>query len=323
LTEHTQESLLELTSRWLPSRRSHQRLRVHTDSGDFYRIDYGDILMLDGRPYLIRQSAKEGRFGLDDEVKHWVKHAVDLENNERCFIKLVFYEKFTSRIGKIEFDCFRSPRKEARILELVAGHKNFMQGFSATDTADNVVRVLEVIHGKPLTRLVEEPKMDHERYFHEDFPVILHSFIESISAIRFLHDHGEKHGDTRRDHIIVDREDGAYRWIDFDFNYRHRENIYGYDLFGLGNILIYLVGKGDVLTPELKSRDHSAFNKLRDEDVNIVFHNRVANLQKIFPYIPTPLNRVLLHFSRGANRFYDHTRQLVEDLGACEAQLAR
>ena len=44
---------------------------------------------------------------------------------------------------------------------------------------------------------------------------------------------GEKHGDIRRDHIIIDRESGNYRWIDFDFNYRHRENIYGYDLFGI------------------------------------------------------------------------------------------
>jgi serine/threonine protein kinase len=196
-----------------------------------------------------------------------------------------------------------------------------MQGFSAMDTRDNAVRVIEVIHGKSLPRLVDEQNMDHHHYFYEYLPDILRHFLESISAIRFLHDHGEKHGDIRRDHIMVDRENGTYRWIDFDFNYRHRENIYGYDLFGLGNILMYLVGKGDTLTSDLKSRNHPAFDKLRHEDVNIVFHNRVANLQKIYPYIPTPLNRVLLHFSRGTNRFYDHTRQLVEDLGACQAKL--
>ena len=321
MADYTQKELFALASRWMPSLKDSRRLQVHTDTSDFFQIDYGDIVMLKGRPYLIRQCAKEGRFGLDDEVKQWVRHAVDLENNERCFIKLVFYEKFTARIGDIEFDCFRSPHKEARILELVQGHKNFMQGFSVTDTRDNVVRVIDVIHGKPLPRLVDEHHMDHSRYFHECFPAILLNFIESLSAIRFLHDHGEKHGDIRRDHILVDREKGAYRWIDFDFNYRHRENIYGYDLFGLGNILIYLVGKGDTLTSELKNRGHPAFDQLRVEDVNIVFHNRVANLQKIYPYIPTPLNRVLLHFSRGANRFYDHTRQLLEDLGACEAQL--
>ena len=48
---------------------------------------------------------------------------------------------------------------------------------------------------------------------------------------------------------------------------------------------------------------------------NIVFHNRVANLRKIYPYIPERLNRILLHFSKGANRFYETTNQLLEDLG--------
>ena len=91
------------------------------------------------------------------------------------------------------------------------------------------------------------------------------------------------------------RED--QRWIDFDFNYRHQENIYGYDLFGIGNVLVFLAGMGDVLVPELKRQDHPALQALRQENVNIVFHNRVANLKKIYPYIPENLNRVLIHFS--------------------------
>jgi hypothetical protein len=32
------------------------------------------------------------------------------------------------------------------------------------------------------------------------------------------------------------------------------------------------------------------------------------------PYIPETLNRALMHFSRGANWFYDNTGQLLEDL---------
>ena len=102
--------------------------------------------------------------------------------------------------------------------------------------------------------------------------------MQCVQAIRFLHDHGEKHGDIRRDHILIDRESGSYRWIDFDFNYRHRENIYGYDLFGLGNVLIFLVGMGDVLLLNLRNQSHPVLDKLNDGDVNIVFKNRVANL---------------------------------------------
>ena len=95
MADYTQMELIELASRWMPSLKDSRRLQVHTDTSDFFRIEYGDIVMLSGRPYLIRQCAREGRFGLDDDVKHWVKHAVDLENSDRCLIKLVFYEKFT------------------------------------------------------------------------------------------------------------------------------------------------------------------------------------------------------------------------------------
>ena len=58
-----------------------------------------------------------------------------------------------------------------------------------------------------------------------------------------------------------------------------------------------------------------ALHALTQEDVNIVFHNRVANLKKVYPYIPESLNRVLMHFSKGTNWFYEHTTQLLDDLG--------
>jgi serine/threonine protein kinase len=229
-------------------------------------------------------------------------------------MKLVFYENFMSRIGDIEYECFRSPKKEARILDLVSGHKNFMHGYSIQDEKDNLIRILDFIRGKPLFTYVENMELGHEAYYYEQFPGILDHFFECVQAIRFLHEHGEKHGDIRRDHILIDSDKGQYRWIDFDFNYRHRENIYGYDLFGLGNILVFLGGMGDVLLPDLKKQNHPALSTLREEDVNIVFNNRVVNLKKIYPYIPESLNRVLMHFSKGANWFYENTEQLLEDL---------
>ncbi len=318
----TPESLKERIVRWFPSFSRGGLPAVHTDATDFFGVDYGDVLILDATPYLIRQNAKEGRFGLDDEEKFWVKRAVDLNTGARKIIKLVFYERFTAHVGEIAFECFRSPKKEARILSLVNGHPNFMHGFSTVDSAGNTIRVLEVILGPTLPAMVERIAEEHERYFHEHLPEILGRFVESIRAIGFLHEQGEKHGDIRRDHLFVDRDTGAYRWIDFDFNYRHRENIYGYDLFGLGNILIYLVGKGDQVLQDLRDK-HPAFDRLTDGDRNIIFHNRLANLKKIYPYIPEKLNRVLLHFSKGANWFYEHTRQLLEDLEAARAELDR
>jgi hypothetical protein len=227
----SEASIRQRVAAWFPSLT--ERGRGHTNTTDFHQMDYGDVVILAGRPYLVLNNAKEGRFGLDDQEKFWVKRAVDLDSGERKIIKLVFYEKFTA----------------------------------------------------------------------------------CIAGIAFLHRQGEKHGDIRRDYIFIDRENGDFRWIDFDFNYRHRENIYGYDLFGIGNILIYLVGKGDLIVSDL-ARWFSAATvaRLRPQDRNIVFNHRLANLKKIYPYIPEPLNRILLHFSVGAQWHYEHMDQILEDL---------
>ncbi|MFZ0613698.1 MAG: hypothetical protein WAM73_15780 [Desulfobacterales bacterium] len=319
VSAQAREEIGRLARHWLPAVADGGPLRIHTDTSDFFQVQYNDVVLLDGKPFLVRQNAREGRFGLDDEVKHWVKRAIDLRSGEMKIIKLVFYEKFVARVGGIEFECFRSPKKEARILKLVAGHANFMHGSSVEDEKGNLVRILDYIYGPSLAAHVENLAADHHTYFNEHFPGILKRFTACIEGIRFLHDNGEKHGDIRRDHILVERPDGNYRWIDFDYNYRHRENIYGYDLFGLGNVLMFLVGKGDANLHDLKFRDDPALARLREEDMNIVFHNRVANLKKIYPYIPDRLNRVLLHFSKGARWFYEQTGQLLEDLNAYKA----
>jgi len=320
----SQESLRQLAARWSNSQETGHRFKVYRDTSDFFRIEYGDIVILNDTPYLIRHNAKEGRFGLDDEVKFWVKRAIDLMTGETKFIKLVFYESFVARICDIEFECFRSPKKEARILNLIGSHPNFMHGFSVRDDQGNVVRILDVIYGRTIAEHIRElsTRIDHEIYFYKYFPEILNHYIDCVEAVRFLHDRGEKHGDIRRDHILMDRETGKCRWIDFDYNFRHRENMYGYDLFGLGNVLMYLVGMGDVLIPNLKTANPKVFGELYDEDTNIVFNNRVANLIKVYPYIPENLNRILMHFSKNSPVFYDNTMQLLDDLNEVKSNFS-
>ena len=53
------ESLKDRIARWLPSFEQGQAPVVHTDATDFFRVGYGDVLLLQGTPYLIRQNAKE------------------------------------------------------------------------------------------------------------------------------------------------------------------------------------------------------------------------------------------------------------------------
>lgn len=306
--------LCERIAHWLGPDRVPRQLKVITDTTDFYKVDYDDVVVLGGRPYLIQNNEREGRFGIDDQQKFWVKRSRDLIDGSVKIIKLVFHERFEAKVGGIVFDCFRSPKKEARILEITKGHPRFMQGFSVGDSSGNIIRIIDFIRGKTLADSIVQYGRDHEDYFRNYFPKIFAEYIELVEAIRFLHQQGEKHGDIRRDHIIRETETGNSRWIDFDFNYLHKENMFGYDLFGLGNILVYLTGRGDVTTQQLKESGSPVLKQITSHDVNIIFNNRVVNLKKVYPYVPDELNLILLHFAMSADIFYENTDQLLHDL---------
>lgn len=317
----TEEALRALVARHAGGARPPRTLRVVTDTTEVFRVERDDVLLLAGRPYWIRGYEREGRFGLDDEPKYWVRRAIDLSDGATRIIKLEFHEEFRTSIGGIEIRRFRSPRKEARILDAVRGHPHFMQGSWALDAAGNNVRVLEYIRGQRYDEVIAGLDGDHHDYFHRHFPGVLADFMDLVRAIRFLHERGEKHGDIRRDHVIRDRDGGVNRWIDFDYDYVQGESLFAFDLQGLGNILVFLVGRGDVLLPELRRDQPALYAGLAPEDLSITFGNRVANLRKVYPYVPESLNRVLLHFSEGANLFYDAADQLLEDLAGAQADL--
>lgn len=313
--DFSRSDLVEIIAAKLGRDRVPKRFKIHRDTSDFFRVDYDDVVILGDRPYLVKNCEKEGRFGLDDEPKYWVKRAIDLTDGETKIIKLVFHEEIEAKVGEIIFKCVRSPGKEAAILDMVADHKNFMHGTSIRDEAGNIVRILDFIRGKRFDDLISKRCENHEEFFHQNLPGYLIIYSELVQAIKFLHERGQKHGDIRRDHILLDRETGNYRWIDFDYDYYHTANMFGYDLFGLGNILIYLVGGGDVTIQKLEAEKSPHLGNLSLDDMNVIFNNRVANLQKIYPYVPGALNYVLLHFSSGANLYYENTGQLLEDLG--------
>ncbi len=319
---YTERDLRRLIRRWVPRERVPRRVRIK-ETADFFRVDYDDVVVLAGVPYLVRNNEREGRFGLEDEPKFWVKRSINLLTGEVKVLKWVFRERFNARIGSLLFECVRSPRKEARILELVRGRPDFMQGVTVSDSSGNPLRVLDFIRGRTLPEVTLGLGSSHEDYFFNHFPLLIDEYLGMVEAIRFLHERGEKHGDIRRDHLIKDQATGRYRWIDYDFNYRHGESRFAYDLFGLGNILLFITGRGDVTTNRLLRDAPRLLERLTEDDVNIVFHNRVANLRKIYPYVPESLNRVLLHFAAGAQVYYDTTDELLEDLAEARQDLNR
>ncbi len=317
---YTGKELLRMIRKWVPRDRVPKRVRVK-DTADFFRVDYDDVVVLDGVPYFVRNNEREGRFGIEDEQKFWVKRARNLLTGEVNILKWVFRERFEARIGSFVYECVRSPQKEARILELVRGRPDFMQGKTVLDSAGSQLRILDYIKGRTLGQLAVEMGSDHEDFFYNHYPALLDEYIGVVEAIRFLHENGEKHGDVRRDHIIKDAATGRYRWIDFDYNYRHGSSRFGYDLFGLGNVLLFITGRGDITTMRLYRENQALLDNLSDDDVNIVFRYRVNNLRKIYPYIPEKLNRVLMHFSQGSPVFYEETKELLEDLGEARGEL--
>ncbi|WP_462325866.1 protein kinase family protein [Desulfoplanes sp.] len=313
----------ELVERMYPQGSLGRYGNLYENTTEFMNIDHGDVMLLGGTHYLVLRDEKECSFGVEDP-KYWVKRCRELESGERRIIKLVFYEKFPVRLGSVEITAYRSPRKEARILDLVHGDGRFMQGFAVTDTAGNNVRILSVVRGKRLAEVVDDLDMDHRTYFHEALPDILEKFLVACRAIAHLHRHGENHGDIRRDHLFVEHGTGKYVWIDFDYTYDFHENPYGLDLFGLGNMLLFLVGKRFYTPHNMGPYLESSGAAWPDSgDFSILFNSRLANLQLIFPYIPPSLGMVLMHFAQSTGVFYTHADEFIYDLDKAIADISK
>ncbi|MDR3629470.1 MAG: hypothetical protein P4L42_03965 [Desulfocapsaceae bacterium] len=311
----------------LPKLRDHYAVKsmrrapkLFGDTSNFTSIDYGDVLHVGDRYLLVVGYTKEGRFGIDEQPKQWVPKVYDLESGERKIAKLTFHETYTVTIGHLEVTCYRSPEKEARVIELVKGNPYFMQGYSSQDQAGNLVRVLDVIQGQRLDKHLENLGGTHREYFDSHCKKILSNFLESVRGISLLHAHGLKHGDIRRDHIFVDHADGRFRWIDFDYDFYLPERPFALDLFGLGNVLLFILGRknfrpADILNdPDMGPE---VFAGLDTGDLSLVAADRVFNIRKIYPYIPKCLNDILMHFSAGTQVMYDSVDEFHDDLVAC------
>ncbi len=297
------------------------RMKIITDTTDWMRIIRGDVIRLPDcqRDYVVMGNMREPRFGIDDQPKYWVFHAIDLSTGKEKIIKTVFYEEFHVHISIFKIRCYREPLKESEVLSLTKGDKRFMQGYSFTDEAGNNVRIIDYIKGEAFFRYVPLINKSHKRYFEEDLPIILWNLLDSVEAIRFLHKKGFCHGDIRNDHIFIDSKSKRFRWIDFDLN----QDVSDFDLWSLGNIICYAVAKGIITFKRvMKSDDFDDKTKanLTPEDGSAFYNYRVMDLQKLFPYIPDKLASILRHFTikpaefyTGIDELYDDYREMLEN----------
>lgn len=293
--------------------------RLVTDTTEFLSIDYGDIIQIGDRRFRVTGHEREGRFGME-EPKFWVKRALDLDTNEKKILKLSFFESFETSLSGVRITCFRNPEKEAEILKCVREHPNFMQGTALKDEKGNVVRILDIVKGTNFFSFMDTFSMSYETYFQDVLPGLLKKIVKAFEAIRFLHINGFRHGDIRNDHLYVEKASQNYVWIDFDYDYEAGENPFGLDIFGLGSVLLYAVGKGFHNLHMIKN-DTFIYGDLIDHlepgDFSILHQWRLINLRKRYPIIPVALNNILLHFSKGADIYYEFVDEMIEDLKYC------
>ena len=137
----------------------------------------------------------------------------------------------------------------------------------------------------------------------------------SFRGIQELHEARLCHGDIRNDHILIDEDTGAFRWIDFDMSQDYSD----FDIWSVGNILQVVVGKGLMTYQRAVKEEPKLAETLSRGDASVFFPHRIMNLRKIFPHVPEGLNTVLMRFSQSTELFYESITQIIEDLGACDA----
>jgi hypothetical protein len=287
--------------------------RVLRDTSNFMAIDRGDVLELEGHPYLVCGNEREGRFGIDDQPKYWVKRAMSLLNGRVYVIKLVFHESFSTGVHGEQYACERSARKEAQVLDAVRDNPNFMHGRAVLDEAGNLVRIIDFIEGPTLLEHLGSLTMTHEQYVEQRLPRVLAEAHDCFAGIAHLHALDLCHGDIRNDHIILDAHSGWARWIDFDFT---RPSL-AFDVWSLGNVLNCALAKGFVTFHGLRTSRPDLLDRLTDEDASVFFRHRVMNLDKVYPHVPQGLARMLRRFAVGNCARYERADQVVDDLGAC------
>jgi hypothetical protein len=313
-----------LSDEWIGERLRHLgmpplpgRPVVWRDTSRYMSIERDHIVNLEDNAFLIRGNEREGRFGLDDQPKFWVKRALDLQTGEMHILKLVIQESFKVSVGAREVLCVRSAEKESKVLNLVRGDARFMQGRTVCDDHSNPVRVIDFIRGTDLLTHLDALGGPHEEYCRALLPTILAKVAHNIAALGCLHDAGLCHGDIRNDHILVERETGAYKWIDFDLD----QGFPDFDIWSAGNILQYVVARGFLTFRDALDAWPGLSGKLSRDDASVFFPHRVMNLGKVYPYLPERLNRVLLRFSIGATACYDRISQITDDLAEGVASL--
>ena len=188
-----------------------------------------------------------------------------------------------------------------------------MQGRSFSDDSGNNVRVMDFIGSRSLYDEIREMKLNHEQYYYTRLSSIMKKLIFCYEGIQMLHDNSLVHGDIRSDHILIDEVNDEFRWIDFDLY----QNFDEYDVWLLGRVLHFTVGRGMNTIHAIENSGRFSpeiLSSLQPTDIGWYYPHRIMNLKKLYPYINSDLNDILMKFSVGAKVHYSTVFELIQDL---------
>ena len=86
-----------------------------------------------------------------------------------------------------------------------------MQGHTVCSEEGGEVRVIDYIKGRTLSDETEEFPGSHETYFRKLLPSLLEILLPCPNALHALQGLGERYGDVRTDHLMLDKETGKSR----------------------------------------------------------------------------------------------------------------
>lgn len=166
--------------------------------------------------YLAHRNARpRGCFGLEDEIKFWVKRGRGLDTEVRLR-EDPFHERFDAVLGDVTIEC-RPSRKESAPPGTGQGSPALHARLHPARRQDSPIRVLQIIRGKAAPPPSRSLAMDHAVFFRTE-PAAGSTSTHRLRASHRLS--ARAFGEAwrhRRDHVIQDAETGLCRWIDFDF----------------------------------------------------------------------------------------------------------
>jgi len=112
----------------------------------------------------------------------------------------------------------------------------------------------------------------------------------------------------------VERDTGRYRWIDFDYDYKEKDDLTSHDVFEMGTLLAFVVGKDYLSYSQLKRISPEIASNLKPSDMLAIFPNQVANLKLVYPYIHDQINEIILRFAQGSQHEYSDAHMLAADI---------